>query len=60
MYGEPFDIPAPDQLVFVSWFEGGEIFRSGCCYERRARPDLLLPARATRPTRRTSTRTSGG
>jgi trehalose utilization protein len=34
MYGEPFDVPAPDQLVFVSWFEGGEIFRSGCAYER--------------------------
>jgi trehalose utilization protein len=34
MYGEPFDIPAPDTLVFVSWFQGGEIFRSGCAYER--------------------------
>ena len=34
MYGEPFDIPAPDTLVFVSWFPGGEVFRSGCCYHR--------------------------
>lgn len=34
MYGEPFDIPAPDELVFVSWFEGGEVFRSGCTYKR--------------------------
>lgn len=34
MYGEHFDVPAPDQLVFTSWFEGGEVFRSGCCYER--------------------------
>lgn len=34
MYGEFFDIPAPDTLVFVSWFKGGEIFRSGCCYQR--------------------------
>lgn len=34
MYGERFDIPAPDNLVFVSWFEGGEVFRSGCCYFR--------------------------
>lgn len=34
MYGERFDIPAPDQLVFISWFEGGEVFRSGCCYNR--------------------------
>jgi trehalose utilization protein len=34
MYGERFDIPAPDTLVFVSWFTGGEVFRSGCCYNR--------------------------
>ncbi|MCX7771837.1 MAG: ThuA domain-containing protein [Clostridia bacterium] len=34
MYGERFDIPAPDELVFISWFEGGEVFRSGCCYNR--------------------------
>ena len=34
MYGEPFDIPQPDTLVAVSWFEGGEVFRSGCCYRR--------------------------
>lgn len=34
MYGEHFDIPAPDELVFVSWFPGGEVFRSGCTYRR--------------------------
>jgi trehalose utilization protein len=34
MYGERFDIPAPDALVFVSWFRGGEVFRSGCCFYR--------------------------
>ncbi|MFD0714709.1 ThuA domain-containing protein [Paenibacillus sp. GCM10027626] len=34
MYGEHFDIPEPDELVLVSWFEGGEVFRSGCCYKR--------------------------
>ena len=34
MYGEHFDIPQPDQLVFVSWFQGGEVFRSGCCWHR--------------------------
>ena len=34
MYGERFDIPAPDTLVFMSWFEGGEVFRSGCCWNR--------------------------
>jgi trehalose utilization protein len=36
MYGEPFDIPEPDELVFVSWFEGGDIFRSGCVFKRGA------------------------
>ena len=34
MYGERFDIPEPDTLVFVSWFTGGEVFRSGCCFHR--------------------------
>jgi trehalose utilization protein len=34
MYGEHFDIPAPDELIFVSWFEGGEVFRSGCTFRR--------------------------
>ncbi len=34
MYGEHFDVPEPDSLVFTSWFEGGEVFRSGCSYFR--------------------------
>lgn len=34
MYGEPFGIPEPDELVFVSSFEGGEVFRSGCVFHR--------------------------
>jgi trehalose utilization protein len=34
MYGEHFDIPQPDRQFFVSWFQGGEIFRSGCCWHR--------------------------
>jgi len=34
MYGEYFDIPRPDELVFVSSFSGGEVFRSGCCFRR--------------------------
>jgi trehalose utilization protein len=36
MYGEFFDIPPPDELVFISSFEGGEVFRSGCCFQRGA------------------------
>ena len=34
MYGEHFNIPQPDEEVFISWFEGGEVFRSGCCWRR--------------------------
>jgi trehalose utilization protein len=34
MYGEYFDIPQPDDLVFISSFSGGEVFRSGCCFTR--------------------------
>ena len=36
MYGEFFDIPPPDELVFISSFEGGEVFRGGCCFYRGA------------------------
>ena len=34
MYGEFFDVPAPDELVFMSWFAGGEVFRSGAVWRR--------------------------
>ncbi len=51
MYGEFFDIPAPDELVFVSWFQGGEVFRSGCCYTRGAgRIFYFRPGHETYPT----------
>src|SRR5436190_22741622 len=51
MYGEPFDIPAPDRLVLVSWFQGGEVFRSGCCYRRgRGRIFYFRPGHETHPT----------
>ncbi len=33
-YGEHFDIPTPDELIFISWYPGGEVFRSGCTYKR--------------------------
>ena len=36
MYSEHFDIPAPDELVFISSFAGGEVFRGGCCFRRGA------------------------
>ena len=34
MYGEFFDIPKPDDVVFTGWFSGGEVFRSGCTFSR--------------------------
>lgn len=51
MYGETFDIPPPEQLVFISWFQGGEVFRSGCCYHRgRGRVFYFRPGHETYPT----------
>ena len=51
MYGEHFDIPAPDELVFISWFQGGEVFRSGCCYRRgQGRVFYFRPGHETHPT----------
>jgi len=50
MYGERFDIPAPDELVFVSWFQGGEVFRSGCCWRRgHGRVFYFRPGHETYP-----------
>ena len=51
MYGEHFDIPAPDELVLVSWFQGGEVFRSGCCFRRGCgRIFYFRPGHETYPT----------
>ena len=33
-YGEPFGIPTPDEVVFMGWYEGGEVFRSGCTFHK--------------------------
>jgi trehalose utilization protein len=53
MYGEAFGIPAPDELVFVSWFQGGEVFRSGCCFTRgKGRIFYFRPGHETYPTYR--------
>jgi len=49
-YGEHFNIPAPDDLVFISWFEGGEVFRSGCCFHRgRGKIFYFKPGHETFP-----------
>ena len=51
MYGEHFDIPDPDELVMISWFTGGEVFRSGCCYHRgRGKIFYFRPGHETYPT----------
>jgi trehalose utilization protein len=51
MYGEPFDIPEPDKLIFISWFEGGDVFRSGACFERgNGRIFYFRPGHETYPT----------
>jgi trehalose utilization protein len=50
MYGEPFDIPAPDELVFISNFSGGEVLRSGCGWRRgRGRIFYFSPGHQTDP-----------
>ncbi|HLJ67289.1 MAG TPA: ThuA domain-containing protein [Chloroflexota bacterium] len=50
MYGELFDIPQPDELVFISSFAGGEVFRSGCCFARgRGRIFYFSPGHETYP-----------
>jgi trehalose utilization protein len=50
MYGEFFDIPPPDELVFISAFSGGEVFRSGCCFQRgKGRVFYFSPGHETYP-----------
>ncbi len=50
MYGEFFDIPAPDELITISWFEGGEVFRSGCTFRRgKGRIFYFRPGHETFP-----------
>jgi trehalose utilization protein len=50
MYGEHFDIPAPDAVVLISWFAGGEVFRSGCCFHRgRGKIFYFRPGHETFP-----------
>ena len=46
MYGEQFGIPTPDELVMISWFEGGEVFRSLCTWRRGKGKNRLLSSRS--------------
>jgi trehalose utilization protein len=51
MYGEFFDIPAPDELIMLSWFEGGNVFRSCCTWTRgKGKVVYFRPGHETFPT----------
>ncbi|WP_144224712.1 ThuA domain-containing protein [Mesorhizobium amorphae] len=51
MYGEPFTIPEPLETVFLSWFQGGEAFRSGVTFQRGAGKIFYFrPGHETYPT----------
>ena len=51
MYGERFDIPTPETLVFLGWFPHGEVFRSGCTWSRgHGRVFYFQPGHESHPT----------
>ena len=53
MYGERFDVPPPDELVAISWFQGGEVFRSCCTWRRgNGRIAYIRPGHEEYPTYR--------
>lgn len=51
MYGEHFDVPTPDELIFLGWYEGGNVFRSGMTYRRgNGKIFYFQPGHETYPT----------
>jgi trehalose utilization protein len=51
MYGERFDVPQDGKVIFISWFEGGEVFRSGIAFERgHGKVFYFCPGHETYPT----------
>jgi trehalose utilization protein len=51
MYGERFDVPTPDETLMISWFQGGEVFRSLCTWRRgHGRVVYFRPGHETHPT----------
>ena len=51
MYGEFFDVPAPEELVMISWFQGGNVFRSCCTWTRgKGKVVYFRPGHETYPT----------
>ncbi len=50
MYGEPFGIPEPMETIFMGWYNGGEVFRSGCTWVREnGRIFYFQPGHETNP-----------
>jgi trehalose utilization protein len=51
MYGEPFGIPEPQHTVFISWFQGGNVFRSGVTFQKEyGKVFYFQPGHETNPT----------
>jgi trehalose utilization protein len=51
MYGEPFHVPAPDEVVFEEKWDKGEHFRSGCVWQvGKGRVFYFRPGHETYPT----------
>ena len=51
VYAEPFGIPEPDELIMIGTYEGTEVFRSGCCYNRgHGKVFYFQPGHETFPT----------
>lgn len=50
MYGEHFDIPEPDETIFICSWAGGEVFRGGCTWQRgNGRIFYFCPGHETYP-----------
>lgn len=46
MYGEPYGMPTPDEIVFISWYEGGEVLRSGVSWHKGAGKIFFFSSRS--------------
>ena len=50
MYGEPFHVPAPDEVIFEEKWDKGEFFRSGCVWQvGKGRVFYFRPGHETYP-----------
>ena len=50
-YGEFFDVPKADDNIFIGWFSGGEVFRSGLTFTRGlGKIFYFQPGHETNPT----------